>query len=434
MTRDARPSPRNGGERAQTEFVRLHCFHLCRCALGLCILGSFGRHRCPIPQPPQNDSGPLKDLARTRGHTPGCGLASGVPERRDARWSRLSYCEITGIVRRTGQQMVLGQIKRRQFITLLGGAAAAWPLAARAQQPARLPSVGYMGSATPATQGQWAAVFAQRLQELGWTEGRNVKIEVRWAEGRSERFAEIAAEFVALKVNVIVTSGGVVPTVKQATSTIPIVFAAALDPVASGYVASLARPGGNITGLSLQSTDTVGKRLGFLRELVPDLRRLAIMTNAGNPGNVLVMREAQGEAHVLGIELATSEIRRAEDIALAFHALKDNAQALYVVSSPLSTTNRVRINTLALGRRLPAIYDDREFVEVGGLISYGPDFTSIYRRAADYVDKILRGAKPGELPVEQPTKFDLVVNLTTAKALGLTVPDKLLAIADKVIE
>src|SRR5262245_47345300 len=242
----------------------------------------------------------------------------------------------------TGQPMVLGQIKRRDFITLLGGAAAVWPLAARAQQPARLPSVGYMGSATPATQGQWAAVFAQRLQELGWTEGRNVKIEVRWAQGRSERFAEIAAEFVALKVNVIVTSGGVVPTVKQATSTIPIVFAAALDPVASGYVASLARPGGNITGLSLQSTDTVGKRLGFLREVVPDLRRLAIMTNAGNPGNVLVMREAQGEAHMLGIELATSEIRRAEDIALAFDALKDKAQALYVVSSPLTTSNRVR--------------------------------------------------------------------------------------------
>ena len=185
-------------------------------------------------------------------------------------------------------------MRRRNFLCVLGGAAA-WPMTARAQQPPRLPTVGYMGSATPATQGQWAAIFAQRLQELGWTEGRNVKIEVRWAKGRSERFAEIAAEFVALKVNVIVTSGGVVPTVKQATLTIPIVFAAALDPVASGYVASLARPGDNITGLSLQSTDTVGKRLGFLREVVPDLRRLAIMTNAGNPGNVLVMREAQGK-------------------------------------------------------------------------------------------------------------------------------------------
>jgi len=322
-------------------------------------------------------------------------------------------------------------MRRRKFIALLGSVAA-WPLGARAQQVARLPTVGYMGSATPATQGQWAAVFAQRLQELGWTEGRNVKIDVRWAEGRSERFAEIAAEFVVLKVNVIVTSGGAVPTVKQATSTIPIVFAAALDPVASGYVASLARPGGNITGLSLQSTDTVSKRLGFLREVVPDLRRLAIMTNAGNPGNVLVLRKAQEEARMLGIEVTTSEIRRAEDIAFAFDALK--AQALYVISSPLTTTNRFRINTLALGRRLPAIYEDREFVEVGGLISYGPDFTDIYRRAADYVDKILRGAQPGDLPVEQPTNFDLTINLTTAKTLGLTIPDKLLALADKVIE
>ena len=326
-------------------------------------------------------------------------------------------------------------MRRRDFIKGIVGSATSWPLAARAQQPARLPTVGYMGSATPATQGKWAAAFAQRLQELGWTEGRNVKIEVRWAEGRSERFAEIAAEFVALKVNVIVASGGEVPTAKQATSTIPIVFAGALDPVASGYVASLAQPGGNITGLSTQSTDTVGKRLGFLREVVPDLRRLAIiMTSAGNVGNVLVVREAQREAHTLGIEVTTSEIRRAEDIAIAFDALKDKAQALYVVSSPLTTANRVRINILALGRRLPAIYDDREFVEAGGLISYGPDFNNIYLHAADYVDKILRGAKPGDLPVEQPTKFNLAVNLTTAKTLGLTVPDKLLALADEVIE
>jgi putative ABC transport system substrate-binding protein len=276
--------------------------------------------------------------------------------------------------------------------------------------------------------------FVQRLSELGWNESRTVAIEVRWAEGRTDRAAEIAAEFVALKVNVIVTSGGLVPTVKQATSTIPIVFTSALDPVASGYVASLARPGGNITGLSLQSTDTVGKRLEFLREVVPDLRRVAIMTNAGNPGNVVEMREAQEEAQMLGIEVTTSEIRRAEDIALAFDALKDKAQALYVVSSPLTTTNRVRINTLALGRRLPVIYGDREFVEIGGLISYGPDFANMYRRAADYVDKILRGAKPGDVPVEQPTKFDLTINLTTAKALGLTIPDKLLALADAVIE
>jgi putative ABC transport system substrate-binding protein len=325
-------------------------------------------------------------------------------------------------------------MRRREFIKIIAGSAAAWPLAARAQQSMGLPTVGYMGSATPATQGRWATVFAQRLQELGWADRRNVKVEVRWAEGRSERFVEIAAEFVALNVNVIVASGGEVPAVKQATSTIPIVFAAALDPVASGYVASLARPGGNITGLSLQATDTVSKRLAFLREVVPDLRRLAILSNAGNPGNVLVTREAQGEAHMLGIEVTTSEIIRTEDIRLAFDALKDKVQALYVVSSPLTITNRVGINTLALGGRLPAIYDEREFVEVGGLISYGADFTNIYRRAADYVDKILRGASPGELPVEQPTKFDLTINLTTAKTLGLRIPDKLLALADEVIE
>jgi putative ABC transport system substrate-binding protein len=325
-------------------------------------------------------------------------------------------------------------MRRREFITLMSGAAVGWPLSAPAQAPAGLPTVGYMGSGTPTTQGQWAAVFAQRLQELGWTEGRNVKIEVRWAEGRSERFAEIAAEFVALKVNVIVASGGEVPTVKRATSTIPIVFAAALDPVASGYVASLAQPGGNITGLSLQSTDTVGKRLALLREVVPDLRRLAVMTNAGNPGNVLVTREVQEQAQMLGVEVTASEIRRADDIAIAFDALKDKAQALYVVSSPLVTSNRLRINTLALGRRLPAIYDNRDFVEAGGLISYGPDYKNIYLRAADYVDKILRGAKPGDLPVEQPTKFDLVVNLTAAKALDLTIPDKVLSLADEVIE
>ena len=179
--------------------------------------------------------------------------------------------------------------------------------------------------------------------------------------------------------------------------------------------------------------DVASKRFELLRQVVPDLRRLAIM-HASNQGNVLEMREAQGEAHKLGIEVATSEIRRSEDIALAFDALKDKAQALYVVSGPLIVTYQIRINTLALGQRLPVIYDRREFVEVGGLISYGPDFANMFRRAADYVDKILRGAKPGDLPVEQPTKFDLAINLTTAKTLGLTIPDKLLALADKVIE
>ena len=214
---------------------------------------------------------------------------------------------------------------------------------------------------------------------------------------------------------------------KQATSAIPIVFAVAADPVGSGLVASLARPGGNVTGLSIQAPDLAGKRLELLREVVPGLRRLAILANVGNPGAVLEMGEVQAAAHTLGIEVVTLEIRRAEDIAPAFEALKGRAEALYVVADPLVNTNRVRINTLALAARLPTMYDSREYVEAGGLMSYGPNFPDLFRRAGDYVDKILRGAKPADLPVEQPTKFDLVINLTTAKALGLTVPPSLLA-------
>ncbi len=311
-------------------------------------------------------------------------------------------------------------MKRREFITLLGGAAAAWPLAARAQQAGKLPTIGYMGSNTPSAESQRIAAFVQRLRELGWIEGRTVAIEGRWGEGRNERFAEIAAEFVRLKVDVIVTAGtAAVVTVKQATSVIPIVFAVAGDPVGTGLVASLARPGGNVTGLSVQQTDLAGKRLELLREVVPGLRRLAIMANIGNPSAVLEMREVQAAARTLGLEVATLEIRRAEDIAPAFEALKGRADALYVCGGPLVFTHRIRINTLALAARLPTIHDHREYVEAGGLMSYGPNFPDLYRRAADYVDKILRGAKPGDLPVEQPTKFDLVINLKTAKALGL---------------
>jgi putative ABC transport system substrate-binding protein len=323
-------------------------------------------------------------------------------------------------------------MKRRQFITLLGGVAAVWPLAARAQQAAqKLPIIGFLGGSSP---GKQSDAFFQRLHELGWTEGRNVKIEVRWADGRTERFAEIAAEFVKLKVNVIVTTGGAVSAAMHATSTIPIIFASAIDPVASGYVASLGRPGGNVTGLSQQATDTAGKRVQFLHELLPDLRRLAIITNGDNPGNELETREAQERAHTLGIDVTTFEAGRAQDIPLAFAAFKDKAQALYVVTSPLTAANRVRINTMALGARLPAIYGEQQFVEIGGLISYGVDLPNLYRRAADYVDKVLRGANPGDLPVEQPTKFELSINLTAAKVLGLTIPDQLLAIADEVIE
>ena len=323
---------------------------------------------------------------------------------------------------------------RREFITLLGGAAVAWPLAANAQQPAKLPTIGYLGASTPLFDSHRVGAFVQRLRELGWIEGRTVTIEYRWSEGRSERYPEIAAEFVRLKVDVIVTTGGGVPAAKQATSAIPIVFPVAGDPVGGGYVATLARPGGNITGLSLQQTDVASKRVELLRDAVPGLRRMAILVNAGNVNAVLELGEVQAAARTLGLAVATSEIRRAEDIVSAFEALKGRADAVYVVAEPLVFSNRARIHTLAMAARLPAIYNSREYVEMGGLMSYGPSFPDLYRRAGDLVDKILRGAKPGNLPVEQPTKFDLVINLTTAKALGLTIPESFLLRADEVIE
>jgi ABC-type uncharacterized transport system substrate-binding protein len=327
-------------------------------------------------------------------------------------------------------------MKRRAFISLLGGAAAAWPLAARAQQTGKLPTIGYSGGGTPSTDSQRVAAFLQRLHELGWAEGRNVVIEYRWPEGRNDRIAEIAVELVRIKVDVIVTTGtpGALAA-QQATSVIPVVMTTVADPVGSGLVASLARPGGNITGLSLQQADLAGKRLELLREVIPALRRLAILANVSNPNAVPEMGQVQAAARTLGLEVAVFEIRRAEDIAPAFEALiKDRSEALYVVGDALLTTNRIRINTLALGARLPTSCATREFVEVGGLMSYGPNFPDLFRRSADYVDKILRGAKPSDLPIEQPTKFDLVINLIAAKALGLTVPPTLLARADEVIE
>jgi putative ABC transport system substrate-binding protein len=325
-------------------------------------------------------------------------------------------------------------IERRKFLATLGGAAATWPLAARAQQAGPQPTIGFLVAGTPTSHGQWVAAFVQRLRELGWIEGRTITIEYRWAEGRSERFAEIAAKFVQRKVDVIVTSSTVgVVAAKQATSVIPIVFVAG-DPVGTGLVASLARPGGNATGLSVQQTDVAAKRVELLREIVPGLRRLAILGNVSGPAVVLDMREVQAAARTLGLEVITSEIRRGEDIAPAFAALKGHADALYVAIDPLVGTHRFRINTLALAARLPTMHGSGEYVEVGGLMSYGPNFPDLFRRAADFVDKILRGAKPADIPVEQPRKFDLIINLTTAKALGLTIPDKLVALADEVIE
>jgi ABC-type uncharacterized transport system substrate-binding protein len=325
-------------------------------------------------------------------------------------------------------------IHRREFITLIGGAATAWPLAARAQQSGKLATIGFLGGATASAWSNWSAAFVQRLRELGWSEGRTVLIEYRWAEGRHERAAEIAAEFVPLKVDVILTSGGVLLAAKQATSTIPIVFAVANDPVGAGFVSSLARPGGNITGLSLQTTDLAAKRLELLREVVPGIHRLGVLANIGNAAAIPEIDEVQAAARILGIDVAMFEMRRTEDITSAFATFRSGTEAIYVCTDPLVLAQRARINTLAVAARLPTIYGPREHVEAGGLMSYGANFPDLFRRAADLVDKILRGAKPGDLPVEQPTKFDLVVNLTTAKALGLEIPPTLLARADEVIE
>ena len=324
-------------------------------------------------------------------------------------------------------------IARRKLLAVFAGAAA-WPPAARAQQPAKMPTIGFLG-ASPSIESQRVAAFVQRLRELAWIDGHNLAIEYRWAEGRNEQYMEAAAGLVRLKVDVIVTvSTPSTLAAKQATSVIPIVFVAAGDPVGTGLVASLARPGGNITGTSAQAADLASKRVELLRDVIPDLRRLAIMANVGNPASVLEMGEAQAAARKLGLEVTTSEIRRAEDITPAFEALSDRADALYLCPDPLMITNRTRINILAVGERLPTMHGIREYVEAGGLMSYGPDNRDLFQRTGDYVDKILRGAKPGELPVEQPTKFDLAINLTTAKALKLTIPEAFLLRADELIE
>src|SRR6516225_1084328 len=261
--------------------------------------------------------------------------------------------------------------RRRAFITLLGGAAA-WALAARAQQPAMVPTIGFLGSGTPAAHGNWVAAFVQRLRELGWIEGRNLTIEYRWAEGSSDRAAELAAEFVRLKVDVIVTyANPMVVATKRATSVIPIVFAAAADPLGTGLVAGLARPGGNVTGLSVQNTDLAGKHLELLRDLIPGLRRLANMANVGNSASVLEMREVQAAARTIGLEVTILEIRRAEDIAPAFEELKARADALYVCIDTVLFSNRIRVSAMAIGAHLPTMVSNREFVAAGGLMSYG---------------------------------------------------------------
>jgi len=325
--------------------------------------------------------------------------------------------------------MQFGQLKRREFITVFVGASA-WPLVGRAQSSRKPRTIGFLVSGAPVSHGPWFAALAERLRELGWIENRNIKIEYRWAEGRPELYTEIANEFVRMNVDVIVALGaGPVLAAKRATTTIPIVFPASGDPVGTGLVQSLKQPGGNVTGLSLQQAELGTKRIELLREVLPNLRRLAILTNLSNPVNQVELGEIQGTAQILKIDIAPVDIRRAEELAPGFASLKE-ADALYIIADPLLNTNRVRINTLALTARLPTMFSFRENVEAGGLMSYGPNWTDLFRRAAEFVDSILRGAKPADIPVEQPTSFSLVINLTTAKVLGLSLPSNLLARAE----
>lgn len=325
---------------------------------------------------------------------------------------------------------------RRRVVGWLCGAATVplfSPLYAHAR-PGRLPTVGFLGTTTPVVWSAFVDAFLQRLRELGWIDGSTVAIEYRWAQGQDELYSEFAAEFVRLNVDVIVTAGTeAVLAVKKATSIIPIVVAAAGDPVGAGLVASLAHPGGNITGLSSEQTDLAGYRLQLLHELIPSIRRVALLGNIGSPLITLEMTAAEEAAPKLELEVFRLGVRKTEDIEPAIKSLDDRTNALYVCTDPLISTNRVRINALAIGKKLPTMNSFREYVQAGGLISYGPNFPDLFGRAGDFVDKILRGVKPADIPVEQPVKFDLIINMATAKMLGLTIPEQILIRASEVI-
>jgi len=325
-------------------------------------------------------------------------------------------------------------MRRRDFIAG-GSAAVVLSAPARAEQSTKRPTIGFLGAASPELAGPWVAAFVKRLGELGWTEGFNVAIEYHWAEARTERYSEIATELANRKVDVIVTwASAPVLAAKRATTTIPIVFAAQMDPVGAGVVASLARPGGNVTGMSIQQTDTAGKRIELLREALPRLARLAVMANSSAPGAMIEMREVATTARTLGLEVIPIEVSQAGEVFSSIESIRDRADALYVATDPLIFSNRIAINEMAQRQRTPTIYGSREYVDAGALMSYGPNWIDLFRHAAEQVDKILRGTKPADIPVQQPTKFDLVVNLRTAKALGLEIPPSLLARADDVID
>ena len=329
-------------------------------------------------------------------------------------------------------------MNRREFISLLGGAAAAWPLAVRAQQPNKIRKIGVLqglGDNDPEWRRRFAA-FSQQLQQHGWTEGQNIAFEFRFASANPGQLPALAAELVQADVDVIVTNAAQpVEAARNATSTIPIVMASVGDALGAGYVASLARPGGNITGLTLVATDQSAKRLQLIKEISPSVARVAILWNASASGHRLQANEMEFAAPMLGITLQSLPIRNVDEIAESLRlAIQSDAQALVTMDDPLIQSQRAHIVEFAMRQRLPLMSEFRPGTEAGGLMSYGPNQIEMWRRAADYVDKILRGAKPADLPVEQPTKFELVINLKTANALSLTIPSGILAIADEVIE
>jgi putative ABC transport system substrate-binding protein len=325
-------------------------------------------------------------------------------------------------------------MRRREFIAFIGSTAAAWPLTARAQQEGKRYTVGRFSASSAIN--PLVEEVTDALRELGWVEGKNIVYERRYADNHLERLPELAADLVRLKVDVIVADGTLAPlAAERTTSTIPIVMTSAGDPLGSGLVASLARPGGNVTGMSLMVPDLGGKRLELLKEILPRLTRVAVLWNGANPYSAIVFKETQIAGRTLGIEVQSLEVRGPDDFDGAFEAARrQRPDALLTVEDPLSFDHRNLIADFTAGQRLPSLHGAKEFAAAGGLISYGTNLANVFRRAAGYVDKILKGANPADLPVQQPTKFDLVINLTTAKALGLTVPPSLLARADEVIE
>ena len=327
-------------------------------------------------------------------------------------------------------------MRRREFLTLFGGAAAAWPAPLGAQQPVKIPQIGLLSPFSPSATALWHQAFLQGLRDLGWIEGKTIGIEYRYAEGRHDRLPDLAADLVRLKVDIIVTAVTAdALAAKHATKDIPIVMASAGDPVATELVENLARPGGNITGLSQIAPELAGKWLGLLREIDPQLSRVAVLWNPQDGSSTVSWREIQLPARQLGVQLHSLEIRSPDDFDKAFEeATKARAGALAIMPDPVFVTNLNRLAELAAKSRLPSIFHLREFADAGGLVTYGTDRPDMFRRAAIYVDKILKGAKPADLPVQQPTKFELVVNLRTAKALGITIPQSILAQADEVIE